>query len=52
MVIDFWRKGVKYQLAMFVIALVLAIVGFIPMAIYILAPVLPFLNLHTTTLTK
>src|SRR5437764_13776859 len=51
-VIDFWRKGVKYQLAMFVIALVLTIAGFIPFAIFVLAPVLPFLNLHTTTLTK
>jgi hypothetical protein len=37
---------------MFVIALVLTIAGFIPFAIFVLAPVLPFLNLHTTTLTK
>ena len=52
MVIDFWRKGVKYQLAMFIIALALTIAGFIPFAIYILAPVLPFLHTHTTTITK
>ena len=52
MVIDFWRKGVKYQLAMFVIALALTIVGFIPIAIFVLAPVLPFLHTHTTTITK
>jgi succinate dehydrogenase / fumarate reductase cytochrome b subunit len=52
MVIDFWSKGVKYQLAMFVIALALTIVGFIPIAIFILEPVLPFLHPHTTTITK
>jgi len=37
---------------MFIIALVLTIAGFIPFAIYILAPVLPFLHTHTTTITK
>jgi succinate dehydrogenase cytochrome b subunit len=52
MVIDFWRKGVKYQLAMFVIAVVLAVVGFVPIAIFILEPVLPFLHAHATTITK
>ena len=52
MVIDFWHKGVKYQLAMFVIAFVLTIVGFLPFAYFILQPVLPFLQPHTTTITK
>ncbi len=39
MVIDFWRKGVKYQRGMFVAALVLAVVAFIPMAYFVIAPV-------------
>ena len=52
MVIDFWRKGVKYQLAMFVIAVVLTVVGFVPIAIFILEPVLPFLHAHATTITR
>lgn len=39
MVIDFWRKGVKYQRGMFVAALVLAIVTFIPMAYFVIGPV-------------
>jgi succinate dehydrogenase / fumarate reductase, cytochrome b subunit len=52
MVIDFWHKGVKYQLAMFVIAFVLTIVGFLPFAYFIMQPVLPFLQPHTTTITK
>ncbi len=50
MVIDFWRKGVRYQLAMFVIALVLTIGGFVPIAYFILAPV--FLHPHATTIAK
>lgn len=52
MVIDFWRKGVKYQLAMFVIALVLTVVGFVPIAYFILEPVLPFLHASATTIVK
>jgi succinate dehydrogenase / fumarate reductase, cytochrome b subunit len=52
MIIDFWRKGVKYQLLMFVIALALAIVGFIPFAYFVLAPALPFLQPHTATIPK
>lgn len=39
MVIDFWRKGVKYQRGMFVAALVLAIVAFIPLAYFVIGPV-------------
>jgi succinate dehydrogenase / fumarate reductase cytochrome b subunit len=38
MIIDFWRKGVRYQQSLFVAALVLAIIGFIPMAYFVLAP--------------
>ncbi|HET7639178.1 MAG TPA: succinate dehydrogenase, cytochrome b556 subunit, partial [Ktedonobacteraceae bacterium] len=52
MVIDFWRKGVRYQVLMFVIVLVITVVGFIPLAYYILYPVLPFLHPHVTTITK
>ncbi len=52
MVIDFWRKGVRYQLLMFVIVLVITIVGFVPIAYFILEPALPFLHPNTTTITK
>ena len=52
MVIDFWRKGVRYQLLMFVIVMVITVVGFIPIAYFILEPVLPFLHPHATTITK
>ena len=52
MVIDFWRKGVRYQLLMFVIVLVLTVVGFIPIAYFILEPVLPFLHSNATTIAK
>jgi succinate dehydrogenase / fumarate reductase cytochrome b subunit len=52
MVIDFWRKGVRYQVFMFVIVLVITVVGFIPLAYYILYPILPFLHPHATTITK
>jgi succinate dehydrogenase / fumarate reductase cytochrome b subunit len=38
MLIDFTRRGVHYQRAMFAIALVLAIVCFIPMALFVVAP--------------
>ncbi len=37
--IDFWPAGHKYQQAMFYIVLVVTIVSFVPMAIYIMAPV-------------
>ena len=52
MVIDFWRKGVRYQLLMFVIVMVLTVVGFIPIAYFVLEPVLPFLHPHATTIVK
>lgn len=52
MIIDFWHKGVKYQLLMFVIVMVLTIVGFVPFVYFVLAPVLPFLHPSTTTITK
>lgn len=38
MIIDFWRKGVRYQQVMFVVVLVLTIVVFIPFAYIILRP--------------
>jgi succinate dehydrogenase / fumarate reductase cytochrome b subunit len=38
MLIDFWRRGVHYQRGLFVAALVLAIIGFIPMAYFVLVP--------------
>jgi succinate dehydrogenase / fumarate reductase cytochrome b subunit len=52
MIIDFWRKGVRYQLLMFVIVLVITAVGFVPIAYFILEPALPFLHPNTTTITK
>ena len=52
MIIDFWHKGVKYQVAMFAVAFVLTIVGFLPFAYFIMEPVLPFLQSHTTTIVK
>ncbi len=53
MVIDFWRKGVRYQVLMFAIVLVVTVVGFLPIAYYVLYPVLPFLHpAHATTITK
>ena len=39
MFIDFWRKGVKYQRGMFVTALVLTIIAFIPLAYFVIVPV-------------
>jgi len=49
MVIDFTRKGVKYQQLMFVAVLVLAIVCFIPMAVFVIAPIF---HLFGTASTK
>jgi hypothetical protein len=37
---------------MFVIVLVLTVVGFVPIAYFILEPVLPFLHPSATTITK
>jgi succinate dehydrogenase / fumarate reductase cytochrome b subunit len=52
MVIDFWSRGVRYQFLMFVIVMVLTVVGFIPIAYFVLAPALPFLHPNATTITK
>ena len=52
MVIDFWSRGVRYQLLLFVIVLVITVVGFIPIAYFVLEPALPFLHSHATTITK
>ncbi len=38
MVIDFWRKGVKYQRSMFVAALVITVIAFIPMVYFVIGP--------------
>jgi succinate dehydrogenase / fumarate reductase cytochrome b subunit len=38
MIVDFWRKGVLYQKAMFIAALVVTIAIFIPFAVIILRP--------------
>jgi succinate dehydrogenase / fumarate reductase, cytochrome b subunit len=38
MLIDFWSKGVRYQRAMFAIALVVTIIVFIPAVYFVLAP--------------
>jgi succinate dehydrogenase / fumarate reductase, cytochrome b subunit len=38
--IDFWRKAVKYQKVLFTIAMVLTIVLFIPAAYFVMGPVL------------
>ena len=40
MLIDFWRKAVKYQKVLFVIAMVLTIALFIPAAYFVMGPVL------------
>ncbi|GCE48330.1 succinate dehydrogenase subunit C [Thermosporothrix hazakensis] len=41
--VDFWRRGVKLQQPMFIAALVLTIIAFIPFAYFVLRPALPFL---------
>ena len=46
--IDFWPKGVRYQRAMFGIVIVFTILCFLPMAYYVIAPVL-HLPTNTTT---
>ena len=50
MIIDFWRKGVKYQVLIFAVVLVLTVVGFIPFAYFVLAPI--FIHTNATTITK
>jgi succinate dehydrogenase cytochrome b subunit len=39
MLIDFWPKGARYQRVMFATVLVLTIVGFVPMAYFVIAPI-------------
>ncbi len=41
MLIDFWSKGVRYQKVMFGIVMGLAVIGFIPLAFYVIAPIMP-----------
>ncbi len=49
MFIDFWRKGVRYQRAMFVAVMALTIVVFLPMSYFVIAPAIPwFFHLPTT----
>ncbi len=38
MFIDFWRKGVRYQRAMFIGVLVLTVLVFLPMSYYVIVP--------------
>lgn len=38
MFIDFWRKGVRYQRAMFVAVVILTIIFFIPMSYFVIVP--------------
>lgn len=44
MAIDFWRKGSRYQRAMFGIVLAATIIVFIPMAYYIMGPAFQWLT--------
>ena len=39
LIIDFWPKGVKYQSQMFAVVMILTIVGFLPMAYFVIAPI-------------
>ncbi len=43
MFIDFWRKGVRYQRAMFIGVLILTILVFLPMSYYVIVPGIPWL---------
>lgn len=52
MVIDFWKRGVQYQAVMFLAALVITVVGFLPFAYFILQPALPFLHAASTSIVK
>jgi succinate dehydrogenase / fumarate reductase cytochrome b subunit len=42
MAIDFWRKGVRYQRVLFIAALTITIIVFIPMAYIIMWPAIPW----------
>lgn len=39
LIIDFWPSGYKYQQQMFYAVLALTILSFIPMAVYVIAPI-------------
>ncbi|GCE10934.1 succinate dehydrogenase, cytochrome b556 subunit [Tengunoibacter tsumagoiensis] len=43
MAIDFWSKGVRYQKSMFIGVLIVTILVFIPVAYYVLRPVLDWI---------
>jgi succinate dehydrogenase / fumarate reductase cytochrome b subunit len=50
MFIDFWRKGARYQRAMFIGVLVVTVLFFLPMSYYVLAPAIPwFFHLPATS---
>jgi succinate dehydrogenase / fumarate reductase cytochrome b subunit len=40
MLVDFWSKGVRYQKALFIAAMIVTIVAFIPIAYIVLRPAL------------
>ncbi len=42
MFIDFWQKGAHYQRALFAAVIVLTIIGFVPLAYYVIAPAVPW----------
>jgi hypothetical protein len=42
MAINFWRKGVRYQKALFVAVLAVSIVVFIPVVYFVVAPAVPW----------
>jgi succinate dehydrogenase / fumarate reductase cytochrome b subunit len=51
LIIDFWPSGHKYQKQMFYTVLALTIIGFIPMAFYVIAPIFGYCpqgNCHAT----
>ena len=50
MLIDFWRKGVRYQKIMFVVVMVATIAGFVPLGYFVVLPLLhAFFQLPATT---
>jgi succinate dehydrogenase / fumarate reductase, cytochrome b subunit len=42
MAIDFWRKGARYQKALFIAVLVITILVFIPVVYFVMAPAIPW----------
>ena len=49
--IDFWSKGSRHQRTLFAIVLVVTILAFIPVAYFVMKPVLPWL-VQTPTASK